>query len=80
MLDVKDKKGQLLVCQDRECGHRKRLVSASKTRERRENDGGVSKKEVAKFLQQQQQSANEEGSTNSALADALAKWKTQQEG
>ncbi len=110
MLDVKDKKGKLLVCQDRECGSRKRITQTSNARcpncrkklelrgegegqtfqcgcgyreklsvflARKESSSGVSKREVAQFMQQQQQETNEVGPVNSALADALAKWKSE---
>lgn len=111
MLDVKDKKGRLFVCQDRECGHRKRIAQTSNARcpdcskkmelrgdgekqtfycvcghreklaaflERKEAaGGGGSKREVAKYMEKQKQEAREQGPVNSALADALAKWKSQ---
>ena len=32
MLEVKGKKGKMLVCQDRECGHRKRLATVTNSR------------------------------------------------
>lgn len=105
MLEVKSKKGKLLVCQDRECGHRKNVSKVTNARcpqcrkklelhgqgdgqifvcvcgyreklasfnERRgkEKNQKLSKKEVAKFLNKQ----NEEP-LNTALADALAKLK-----
>ncbi len=111
MLDVKDKKGQLLVCQDRECGTRKRMSQTSNARcpnchkklelrgagegqtfhcgcgyreklssfvARKESASGVSKREVAKFLEQQNNENKDQGAVNSALAEQLAKWKSQQ--
>ncbi|MBA1334671.1 MAG: DNA topoisomerase III [Firmicutes bacterium] len=107
MLEVNGKKGKMLVCQDRECGHRigvarttnarcpnchKKLelhgegegqificgcgyrekLSSFKERKERESSK-VSKKEVAKYLKDQQ--GKKDDSINSALADALSKLK-----
>lgn len=105
MLAVKGKNSEMLVCQDRECGHREVVSRASNARcpvchkklelkgkgdgqifvcrcgykeklsafkERREKEGaGVSKKDVAKFLNKQKQEAQQP--INSAFADAFAK-------
>lgn len=105
LLQVKGKKGEMLVCQDRECGYRKGLSQISNARcpechkkmeikgegdnklfscicgyreklsaftKRREAEkGNLNKKDVRKYLQNQQDS----GSINTALADALAKLK-----
>lgn len=105
MLLVKGKNSEMLVCQDRECGHRETISRTSNARcpkchkkmelrgkgdaqifvckcgykekltsfqERRKKEGaGVSKKDVAKYLNKQQKEA--EQPINSAFADALAK-------
>lgn len=105
MLLVKGKNSEMLVCQDRECGHRETISRTSNARcpkchkkmelrgkgdaqifvckcgykeklanfqERRKKEGaGVSKKDVAKFLNKQQKEA--EQPINSAFADAFAK-------
>jgi len=105
LLQVKGKKGELLVCQDRECGYRKGLTQISNARcpechkkmeikgdgdnklfscscgfreklsaftKRREAEkGNLNKRDVGKYLQNQQDS----GPINTALADALAKLK-----
>lgn len=102
LLDVKGKKGKMLVCPDRECGYRKGVSQVSNARcpechkkmEIRGEDENksfycacgyrekleafkkrkgeqVNKKEVHKFLRQQET----DEAINSALADALAKWK-----
>ncbi|RHP35391.1 DNA topoisomerase III [Lachnotalea sp. AF33-28] len=107
MLQVKGKNSEMLVCQDRECGHRETVSRTSNARcpvchkkmnlngtgdgqifvcacgykeklsafqERRKKEGaGVSKKDVASYLNRQKQEEKE--SANFALADALAKWK-----
>ncbi|MDG4657611.1 DNA topoisomerase III [Ectobacillus antri] len=105
MLEVNGKKGRMLVCQDRECGHRKNIakltnarcpnchkkmelrgqgdgqifvcscghrekMSAFQERRNKAKQGNVSKKDIAKYLKQQD---NEP--VNTALADALAKLK-----
>jgi DNA topoisomerase-3 len=105
LLQVKGKKGEMLICQDRECGYRKGTAMVSNARcpqckkkmemrgegenkmfscscgyreklsafsKRKEGEkGSVDKREVGKFLNQQQDT----GFTNTALADALAKLK-----
>ena len=102
LLEVKGKKGKMLVCPDRECGYRKTVTIVSNARcpechkkmeIRGEGDNKsfyclcgyrekldafkkrkgeqVDKKEVTQFLKKQD--AGEP--INSALADALAKWK-----
>jgi len=101
LLDVKGKKGKMLVCSDRECGFRKSVSIVSNARcpechkkmeirgedekksfycicghreklsdfnERKSNQ--VDKREVSRFLNQQETKE----SINSALADALAKF------
>lgn len=107
MLQVKGKNSEMLVCQDRECGHRETVSRTSNARcpvchkkmnlngtgdgqtfvcacgykeklsafqERRKKEGaGVSKKDVASYLNRQKQEEKE--SANFALADALSKWK-----
>lgn len=60
--------GQIFACV---CGHREKL---STFKERKKNEGSkVSKKEVSKYLKDQQKDKNE--FINTALADALAKLK-----
>jgi DNA topoisomerase-3 len=105
MLAVKGKNSEMLVCQDRECGHREVVSKTSNARcpvchkklelkgkgdgqifvcrcgykeklssfkERRSKEGaGVSKKDVAKYLNQQKK--EEDKPINSAFADAFAK-------
>ena len=105
LLQVKGKKGEMYVCQDRECGYRKGISQTSNARcpechkklelkgdgdnkmfscvcgyreklsaftKRREAEkGNMNKREVSSFMQHQ----NEGGSINTALADALAKFK-----
>ena len=105
MLKVKGKNSEMLVCQDRECGHREVISRTSNARcpvchkklelkgkgdgqifvcrcgykekltafkERRAKEGaGVSKKDVAKFLNKQRKEAAEP--INSPFADAFAK-------
>ncbi|RFZ79658.1 DNA topoisomerase III [Lacrimispora amygdalina] len=105
MLSVKGKNGEMLVCQDRECGHREVVSRTSNARcpvchkklelkgkgdgqifvcrcgykekltafkERRTKEGaGVSKKDVAKYLNKQKNEAAEP--INSPFADAFAK-------
>lgn len=105
MLAVKGKNSEMLVCQDRECGHRetvsrtsnarcpvchkkmelrgkgdgqlfvckcgyKEKLSAFKTRRAKEG-AGVSKKDVARYMNQQKKEA--QAPMNSAFADAFAK-------
>lgn len=103
MLSVKGKNSQLLVCQDRECGHRETVSRISNARcpvchkklelrgkgdgqmfvcqcgykeklkafqERRKKEGGgVSKKDVAKYLEKQKKEAAQP--LNNTLAEAL---------
>ena len=105
LLQVKGKKGEMYVCQDRECGYRKGISQTSNARcpechkkmemkgdgenklftcacghreklsaftKRREAEKGtINKREVGSFLQNQ----NDSGLLNTALADALAKFK-----
>ncbi len=105
LLQVKGKKGEMYVCQDRECGYRKGISQTSNARcpechkkmevkgdgdnkmfscvcghreklsvftKRREGEkGNINKREVGSFLQNQ----NDRGLVNTALADALAKFK-----
>ncbi|SPF52749.1 DNA topoisomerase 3 [Candidatus Desulfosporosinus infrequens] len=105
LLQVKGKKGEMYVCQDRECGYRKGISQTSNARcpechkkmemkgegenklftcvcghreklsaftKRREAEkGNINKKEVGSYLQNQ----NDSGLVNTALADALAKFK-----
>ena len=107
MLEVNNKRGKMLICQDRECNHREMIAEITNARcpncrkklelrgrgegrifvckcghreklstfnERRKKQGNkISKKEVAKYMKQQ----NKEGdrSINTALADALSKLK-----
>lgn len=108
LLDVKGKKGKMLVCQDRECGYRKGIAKVTNARcpeckrklelrgkgegeifvctncgyrekmsvfkKRKESQSkNVSKRDVNRYLKNQK--ADEP--INSALADALAKWKEQ---
>ena len=104
MLAVKGKNSEMLVCQDRECGHRETVSRTSNARcpvchkklelrgkgdaqifvckcgykekltafqARRKKEGaGVSKKDVAKYLNQQEKEAEEP--VNNAFAQALA--------
>ena len=105
LLQVKGKKGEMFVCQDRECGYRKGISQTSNARcpechkklelkgdgdnkmfscvcghreklsaftKRREAEkGNINKREVSSFMQHQ----NEGNLLNTALADALAKFK-----
>lgn len=107
MLSVKGKNSEMLVCQDRECGHREVLARTSNARcpvchkklelrgkgdgqlfvckcgykeklssfkERRAKEGaGVSKKDVAAFMNQNKK--EDQAPINSAFADAFAKLK-----
>ncbi len=104
MLKVKGKNSEMLVCQDRACGHRETISRISNARcpvchkrmelrgkgegqifvcacghkekltafqERRKKEGaGVSKKDVARYLNQQKREASEP--INNAFAQALA--------
>ena len=112
MLLVKGKNSEMLVCQDRECGHRETVSRTSNARcpvchkkmelrgkgdsqifvckcghkeklssfkERRAKEGaGVSKKDVAKYFNQQKKEA--EAPINSAFAEAFAKLNFNQGG
>ena len=105
LLQVKGKKGEMYVCQDRECGYRKGISQTSNARcpechkklelkgdgdnkmfscvcghreklsvftKRREAEkGNMNKREVSSFMQHQ----NDGSLVNTALADALAKFK-----
>lgn len=105
LLQVKGKRGEMYVCQDRECGYRQGISQTSNARcpnchkkmeirgegegkmftcacgyreklssftKRREGEkGSVNKREVQRFMNQQ----NESAPVNTALADALAKLK-----
>lgn len=107
LLAVNGKNSKMLVCQDRECGHRETIARTSNARcpvchkkmelagqgdsqiftctcghrekltafqERRKKEGaGVSKKDVAKYLNQAQKEEKEP--INTAFADAFAKLK-----
>ncbi len=107
LLEVNGKNSKMLVCQDRECGHRETIARTSNARcpvchkkmelagrgdsqiftctcghkekltafqERRKKEGaGVSKKDVAKYLNQAQKEEKEP--INTAFADAFAKLK-----
>ena len=107
MLEVKGKRGKMLVCQSRECGHRKSVTQTTNARcpnchkklelrgegekqifacvcghreklsafkERKKNEGNkVSKKEVSKYMKEQNK--DKDKFVNTALADALAKLK-----
>lgn len=110
MLAVKGKNSEMLVCQDRECGHREVLARTSNARcpvchkkmelrgkadsqvftcrcghkekltafkARREKEGaGVSKKDVANYMNRQMKETQEP--INNAFADAFAKLKLDQ--
>lgn len=105
MLSVKGKNSEMLVCQDRDCGHRETISRVSNARcpnchkkmelrgkqdtqifvckcgykeklsafqERRKKEGaGVTKKDVANYMNKQQKKVTEP--INSAFADAFAK-------
>ncbi|HHV08689.1 MAG TPA: DNA topoisomerase III [Clostridiales bacterium] len=107
MLAVSSKNSRMLVCQDRECGHRETIARTSNARcpvchkkmelagrgegqiftctcghkeklaafqERRKKEGaGVSKKDIAKYMNQVNNEEKEP--INTAFADALAKIK-----
>lgn len=106
MLEVNGKTGRMLVCQDRECGHRKTIAKITNSRcpnchkklelrgegesqifacvcghreklsafnERKKKEKNqLSKKDVSKYIKQQ---SNKEEPLNTALADALKKFK-----
>lgn len=107
LLEVKGKKGKMLVCQDRECGYRKGVARVTNahcpnchkrlelrgtgdnqifvcncgyreklsafTERRQQETTKISKRDVAKYLKNQQQAHDQP--VNSALAEALAKLK-----
>lgn len=107
LLEVKAKKGKMLVCPDRECGYRNLVTQTTNARcpqchkklelhgsgegrvficrcgyreklasfeaRRKKAGSSVSKKDVSKYLKQQQQDS--EAPLNTALADALRKLK-----
>jgi DNA topoisomerase III len=110
MLEVNGKRGKMLVCQDRECGHRKTIsqstnsrcpncfkrlelrgegegqifvcscghrekLSTFKERRSKEKNSKVSKKDVQKYLKQQNKQEDEP--FNNPFAEALAKLKKQ---
>lgn len=60
--------GQIFVCS---CGYREKLVAFNERRKK--EDSKVSKKDVSKYLNDQKKDSNNFG--NSALADALSKFK-----
>ncbi|MCI8949967.1 MAG: DNA topoisomerase III [Lachnospiraceae bacterium] len=114
MLLVKGKNSQMLVCQDRECGHRETIARTSNARcpvchkkmelrgkgegqifvcgcgykekltafqERRKREGaGVSKKDVARYLNQQKKEASQPINNGFALALAGIKLDEKQDG
>lgn len=110
MLEVKNKKGKMLVCQDRECGYRKgkskvtnarcpkckkklelhgqgdaqtfickcghkEKLSSFNERRKKEKNNKASKRDVSSYMKKQ---GNDEP-VNTALADALAKLKLDQD-
>jgi len=110
MLEVNGKRGKMLVCQDRDCGHRKTIsqstnsrcpncfkrlelrgegegqifvcscghrekLSTFKERRSKEKNSKVSKKDVQKYLKQQNKQEDEP--FNNPFAEALAKLKKQ---
>lgn len=106
LLRVKGKRGEMLVCPDRECGYRRSLTQTTNARcpnchkkmelrgegekqmfacvcgyreklsdfKKRRANAGAGKRDVRKYLANQSS-----GSGNTAMADALAKWKAAQE-
>ena len=106
LLRVKGKRGEMLVCPDRECGYRRSLTQTTNARcpnchkkmelrgegekqmfacvcgsreklsdfKKRRANAGAGKRDVRKYLANQPS-----GSGNTAMADALAKWKAAQE-
>ena len=102
LLLVKGKRGEMLVCPDRECGYRKSVTQTTNARcpncfkkmelrgegenqmfacvcgyreklsafKERKESAGAGKRDVAKFMQKQ----NEDKPVNTGMADALAKW------
>ena len=105
LLLVKGKRGEMLVCPDRECGYRKSVTQTTNARcpncfkkmelrgegdnqmfacvcgyreklsafKERKASAGAGKRDVQKYLQNQQK----EEPKNNAMADALAKWLSQ---
>lgn len=105
LLLVKGKRGEMLVCPDRECGYRKSVTQTTNARcpncfkkmelrgegdnqmfacvcgyreklsafKERRASAGAGKRDVQKYLQNQQK----EEPKNNAMADALAKWLEQ---
>ena len=106
LLRVKGKRGEMLVCPDRECGYRRSLTQTTNARcpnchkkmelrgegekqmfacvcgyreklsdfKKRRASAGAGKRDVRKYLANQ-----DTGGGNTAMADALAKWKVAQE-
>lgn len=106
LLRVKGKRGEMLVCPDRECGYRRSLSQTTNARcpnchkkmelrgegekqmfacvcgyrekltdfKKRRSNAGAGKRDVRKYLANQ-----DTGGGNTAMADALAKWKAAQE-
>ena len=106
LLRVKGKRGEMLVCPDRECGYRRSLTQTTNARcpnchkkmelrgegekqmfacvcgyreklsdfKKRRVNAGAGKRDVRKYLASQNT-----GGGNTAMADALAKWKAAQE-
>lgn len=106
LLRVKGKRGEMLVCPDRECGYRRSLTQTTNARcpnchkkmelrgegekqmfacvcgyreklsdfKKRRANAGAGKRDVRKYLANQSS-----GGGNTAMADALAKWKAAQE-
>lgn len=106
LLRVKGKRGEMLVCPDRECGYRRSLTQTTNARcpnchkkmelrgegekqmfacvcgyreklsefKKRRASAGANKRDVQKYLSKQ-----DSGGGNSAMADALLKWKAAQE-
>lgn len=106
LLRVKGKRGEMLVCPDRECGYRRSLSQTTNARcpnchkkmelrgegekqmfacvcgyreklsdfKKRRANAGAGKRDVRKYLASQNT-----GGGNTAMADALAKWKAAQE-
>ena len=106
LLEVNGKKGKMLVCPDRECGHRNLISQITNARcpqcrkklelrgagegqifackcgyreklsvfeKRRKEKGGVSKKDVSRYLSQQKN--REDQPLNTAMSEALSKLK-----
>lgn len=106
MLEVNSKRGKMLVCEDRECGHRKGIAKVTNARcpnchkklelrgegegqifvcncghreklssfeKRKTGNAKVSKRDVTDFMKQQNRA--DDAPINTALADALAKFK-----